>query len=1717
MAKKKKPYQVYQKGGLKPLAADATRVAPVKKVLKPAPSLYAPGYVPPTLGPRDFLSRREDLGNRSLAAMHGVVETVAGAGADVAEWAGTPRSKQGVFAPLESLAKKSKKERLDATNPKYNDSWAHPFNFIAEDGPALVTMDPLVAPVINKGLKLAGKGVDAALPGLKPFVKKQLSQLPTAGSLGESTGNVIGKNLSKVGTLEEFKYLPKLATDFVEGWKTRLSSNHAITEQEQKILGAIRSAGKKVAENPTGVDSKGRPVMDAVHKQFEGIDDGTLLKITGKTKEDLLNMYQDRVAPQNFGSINLQRPSRISQADLITTRSLAADLEREAAGFDPIAEERHAREFEEFVRRDLERPDPEAFANPYAEILNPSTLNPELEVVRRRIAEMARGRSLEETSLPAAPVERNPLFPETPVDMVRENQMQELDAAAARSMRYNESVDDVVHARDVLGERVMDAALDTPGYFDMSYNQQTRLRRRLAQQIAPVQFSGLNPEELNNVLNEFNRSLPEKVTPVRSLINKNQIAEQIAFERSTANQLDGYNYAIGSLSAGDGSNTLKEIYNAKKGFLKAPTGSKFVPSSSLSADSWNVAHSFYPDILKKKVADVNYLGMQPLNGMSFPERAGVSPKVLSGEINKTIDKIRQASGKKIPYSKILKGQVYYPSLGLKKFQQGGLKKAYNPSLAAEDKDFNQWYKTSTLEGQNNLPYSDQQVYDYYSFYKNQEHKNPNFNIEKHFPDTYKRPSHPTFSNESIYSTPENPGGSWSGENFIPMKNTKLKLGFKSGGTIHIKPENRGKFNATKAATGKTTEQLTHSSNPLTRKRAIFAQNAAKWHHHQMGGIVAPQPPVDPNAAPAPSFIPPLPGSTGTPFTPGIQVQPGDPVFTVPSEHENYYIGKSIKGFDEDRKADYDNWMGLESNKNNPTASQNYFAYRHIGLPEFQRPVKKPLNPTVIPGQSHIPKAGNMRRKLDPLHIYKEHRYKPKGFQMGGEYTDMNTQSAMLMQANNTPVKKKKFVSGSKLKPNFQTGGFQWGANAPGGGGANTGAMFGAAGNLGASLVDTFAPVDEYGVRKPGAAVASGALKGAASGAMFGPIGAAVGGLAGGAMAFFNNKKASTEAEQVKKSKLATIATNNQNTSQGILANYSNMGTGIKSFNHGGLQTTAGGKSLLVSAPGGFGNDGKYHFTDKTFFKGGSFQEGGLQAQGGMPPVDGGNLQPVGDGSAFQVKGADPNATDDVQMGDSFVDHNEVVEPTEEGMRIYSDTLKHPVTGKPFSVEAKKLTKQKSFTKNAAQDALVDAKLDALFALQQKLNGDNQGESPEEALQPEGETPGQGMSQGNMFRKGGLSPVNKPYHDITPERIGIKAKQAMAALVMNPEKSDAKEFQTGGIRPRYERDYYKWDGGNQTSGNSFAPTSLTSTPGLTLNSATRARMGAGAGTVAQTTSGNNLKPGINWNTAAGVIGSLGSNMANAALIARTPKVADVRLTQAPTLQKYDFSDQANMLKEGYRTANLGLQRGNVMQQAREGGAAANLAEYNRGVNSMMGEANRANTAINNQQAQLNYQNDQSNNALLNKYQQDQQARLSNMQANKSANIADVGNKIQGFAAQNEQIKLDDKKMAMTMAILNKTAGDAGWRSLIELGYTPQQAQALLASRGNVTEPETASQFSLKPPGSTFTPSTPAGSLFAPTTKPLSFRQPQAQTYKKGGLVVVKKKAYKMGGMKLRRAC
>ena len=54
--------------------------------------------------------------------------------------------------------------------------------------------------------------------------------------------------------------------------------------------------------------------------------------------------------------------------------------------------------------------------------------------------------------------------------------------------------------------------------------------------------------------------------------------------------------------------------------------------------------------------------------------------------------------------------------------------------------------------------------------------------------------------------------------------------FAKGGSIHIKPENRGKFTALKKRTGHSASWFKEHGTPAQRKMATFALNARHWKH-----------------------------------------------------------------------------------------------------------------------------------------------------------------------------------------------------------------------------------------------------------------------------------------------------------------------------------------------------------------------------------------------------------------------------------------------------------------------------------------------------------------------------------------------------------------------------------------------------------------------------------------------------------------------------------------------------------------------------------------------------------------------------------------------------------------------------------------------------------------------------------------------------------------------
>ena len=217
------------------------------------------------------------------------------------------------------------------------------------------------------------------------------------------------------------------------------------------------------------------------------------------------------------------------------------------------------------------------------------------------------------------------------------------------------------------------------------------------------------------------------------------------------------------------------------------------------------------------------------------------------------------------------------------FAKGGLKR-----------DYNTWKKL--IHDYKGIDVNNDKTYDYLSYYNN--HTDEAWDMlnnapDAHFYDTYKTVYHPTFSDESIYSGRydllhnsrgvvggkwlENPNrfipspskrnidsiretanyisvaepnglqirdeyGRWpiiNGTVFggvLPQVDISPKV-YSNGGSIHIKPENRGKFTALKERTGHSATWFKQHGTPSQRKMATFALNARKWKHPDGGPLV----------------------------------------------------------------------------------------------------------------------------------------------------------------------------------------------------------------------------------------------------------------------------------------------------------------------------------------------------------------------------------------------------------------------------------------------------------------------------------------------------------------------------------------------------------------------------------------------------------------------------------------------------------------------------------------------------------------------------------------------------------------------------------------------------------------------------------------------------------------------------------------------------------------
>lgn len=79
----------------------------------------------------------------------------------------------------------------------------------------------------------------------------------------------------------------------------------------------------------------------------------------------------------------------------------------------------------------------------------------------------------------------------------------------------------------------------------------------------------------------------------------------------------------------------------------------------------------------------------------------------------------------------------------------------------EERQFQNWYgRVAKYKGLNPNPDAVGQDYDYRGYWKNEDREIIFNNKKGHFTDKYKQPTHPTFSNQSMYSNSTTPGGEW---------------------------------------------------------------------------------------------------------------------------------------------------------------------------------------------------------------------------------------------------------------------------------------------------------------------------------------------------------------------------------------------------------------------------------------------------------------------------------------------------------------------------------------------------------------------------------------------------------------------------------------------------------------------------------------------------------------------------------------------------------------------------------------------------------------------------------------------------------------------------------------------------------------------------------------------------------------------------------------------
>jgi hypothetical protein len=160
-------------------------------------------------------------------------------------------------------------------------------------------------------------------------------------------------------------------------------------------------------------------------------------------------------------------------------------------------------------------------------------------------------------------------------------------------------------------------------------------------------MNGIEQEHFDNIQNAIEQSYANKADAIQNFRKNYYLPELNNNDVYKADEL------LHLLTARETSNPGAAVLKAYRQFQALPAGKEAIPAHSLSSNSKPLSLGVARLAQRQgTLGDVRYYGLNELNTMGFPTKAGIPAEVVSTDINNLIHELNAnlPAGKKIPYS-----------------------------------------------------------------------------------------------------------------------------------------------------------------------------------------------------------------------------------------------------------------------------------------------------------------------------------------------------------------------------------------------------------------------------------------------------------------------------------------------------------------------------------------------------------------------------------------------------------------------------------------------------------------------------------------------------------------------------------------------------------------------------------------------------------------------------------------------------------------------------------------------------------------------------------------------------------------------------------------------------------------------------------------------------------------------------------------------------------